>query len=512
MTDPARHDAVAEVDACVAAVAPRLRPPTVRRRDVVAVTGPWLAGVSSVLAALRERSRGHTFVESADLMVGEAPTAVVFVVSAASVITGSDCALLDAAATDTDVVIGVVAKIDLYRNWREVLADDRDELSAHAPRYRTVPWVGVAAAPERARPQLDKLVATLEDQLADPAAARRNRLRAWEHRLQTVAGHYERDARGAGRRAPLEALRAQRDDVLRQRRLAKSERNIAVRSQLQQARVQLSYLARNRCSALRCELQEDLAGLTRRGLLEFESYARSRVEQVLAEIDAGATTHLAYVAQVLDLTVDPPPAAAPAHPAITSPPVTSRRLETRLMMLLGAGFGLGVTLTLGRLLAGLTPGLNPAGIVACMAIGLAVTVWVVSTRGLLADRAMLDRWVGEATGSLRSAAEQLVANRVLAAESALSTALGELDEARSAQVRARVRVIDTELREQVAAAARAAALRDREMPALQTALATVRAELAEAGGIPTIACATPSCEGSDTRPRPDGCKSRDNLC
>ncbi|EUA43908.1 putative membrane protein [Mycobacterium xenopi 4042] len=41
---------------------------------------------------------------------------------------------------------------------------------------------------------------------------------------------------------------------------------------------------------------------------------------------------------------------------MAAPPLTSRRLETRLMTLLGAGFGLGVALTVSRLLANLAPG------------------------------------------------------------------------------------------------------------------------------------------------------------
>ncbi|WP_144208908.1 hypothetical protein [Mycobacterium tilburgii] len=54
------------------------------------------------------------FVESAELQPGEAPRAVVFVVSAAAQLTDSDCTLLDA-AEHTDVVIPVVSKIDVYR-------------------------------------------------------------------------------------------------------------------------------------------------------------------------------------------------------------------------------------------------------------------------------------------------------------------------------------------------------------------------------------------------------------
>jgi hypothetical protein len=475
----AAEDADDAVDAMVAAIGPRLGAPTTLRRDVVLVTGPWLAGVSGVVAALSERLPEHTFIESTDLAAGEAPTAVVFVVSAAAALTESDCALLDAAAADTDAVIGAVSKIDVHRAWADVLAADREALSAHAPRYRDVPWTGVAALPDRGDPQVDDLVAAVREQLADTDLARRNRLRAWESRLQNVADRYDRDADGAGRRARVEALREQRSGILRERRLSKSERTIALRSQAQQARVQLSYFARNRCASVRSELQEDAAGLTRRQLPVFESYTRGRIDEVVAEVDEGTTTHLADVAKSLGLAADPPAPAALPKIEMPAPQLKSRRLETRLMMLVGAGFGLGVALTLSRLLADLTPGLTVAGAVACAAIGLALTVWVVGTRGLLRDRALLDRWAGEATAQLRSALEQLVATRVLGVESSLAAALGEQDEVESARVTEQVGVIDTELREHAVVGARAAALRGREMPTLQAALEAVRAELGE---------------------------------
>jgi hypothetical protein len=469
------------VDAMVAGIGPRLGAPTTLRRDVVLVAGPWLAGVSGVVSALSERLTEYTFVESADLAPGEAPTAVVFVVSAATPLTESDCVLLDAATADTDAVIGVVSKIDVHRTWNDVLAANREALSAHAPRYRDVPWIGVAAVPDLGEPHVDDLVAAVREQLADTDLARRNRLRAWESRLQNIADRYDRDADGAGRRARVEALREQRSGILRERRLSKSERTIALRSQAQQARVQLSYFARNRCASLRSELQEDTAGLTRRQLPVFESYTRRRIDEVCAEVDEGTTTHLAGLAKSLGLAVDPPPSALPKI-EMPAPQLKSRRLETRLMMLVGAGFGLGVALTLSRLLADLAPGLTLAGAVACAAIGLALTVWVVGTRGLLRDRALLDRWAGEATAQLRSALEQLVATRVLGAESSLAAGLGEQDEVESARVTEQVGVIDTELREHAVVGARAAALRGREMPTLQAALEAVRAGLSEPTG------------------------------
>lgn len=168
-------------------------------------------------------------------------------------------------------------------------------------------------------------------------------------------------------------------------------------------------------------------------------------------------------------------------PTVVAPPLTSRRLEIRLTTLLGAGFGLGIALTLSRLVAGLTPGLAASGMVAGVAIGLAVTAWVVNARALLHDRVVVDRWTGEVTASLRSVVEQLVATRVVAVETLLSTAISERDDAENARVADQVSIIDGELREHAVAAARAAALRDREMPAVRAALEAVRAELGEPG-------------------------------
>ena len=67
--------------AVVLAIGPRLGAPVINRLDALLVTGPWLAGVTGVVAALNERLPEHRFVEATDLAAGEAPTAVVFVVS-----------------------------------------------------------------------------------------------------------------------------------------------------------------------------------------------------------------------------------------------------------------------------------------------------------------------------------------------------------------------------------------------------------------------------------------------
>jgi hypothetical protein len=272
------------------------------------------------------------------------------------------------------------------------------------------------------------------------------------------------------------ALRKNRDDILRGRRLSKSERTIALRSQIQQARVQLTYFARNRCASVRAELQEDAAGESRRRLARFESYVRTRAGEVVDEVDEGITTHLGDVATELDLSAPEPPPPMP-RPEVSKPPLKSRRLETQLTMILGAGFGFGVALAVTRLFAGLAPGLTVAGLVVGALVGLLLTVWVVGIRGLLQDRAVLDRWVSDVTAALRSTVEERVATRVLAAETSLTSDLSARDEVESVAAADRVAEIDAELREHAAATSKAAALRDRRLPPLQLALDAVRAEL-----------------------------------
>ncbi len=467
----------ADVDAELARIDPDLPAPVIVRRDAVLVVGPWLAGTSAVVAALRERLPDCVFAETVELPAGQAPTAVVFVVSATAPLTTSDCALLDAAAGDTDAVIAVVSKIDVHRTWRDVLEANRVLLAEHDPRYADVAWVGVAAAPDLGGPVVDDLAQKLRATVGEETLPRRNRLRAWENRLLTGNCRLDREVEGAGREARLADLREQRGATLRRYRLEKSERAIAVRSRVQQARVQLSYFARNRCTSVRTELQEDAAGVSRRGLGAFTERVGRRVAEIAVDVDEGVSRHLSATGAELGLPVELPASPAPPVPA-TVPPLKSRRLETRLMVLFGAGFGLGVALTLSRLFADLAPRWTVAGAVGCAVLGVALTLWLVGVRGLLHDRAVLDRWVAEITTGMRTAMEEWVATRVLAAESALSRSAAERDAVEGTRAEESVARIDREIREHTAARARALAARDQRAPTIIRALSVVRAELA----------------------------------
>jgi hypothetical protein len=469
------EQAVNDVDELIGALADGVPVPAAGHPDTVLVTGPWLAGVTSVVAALRDRLPELTVVEPAEA-AGDGAAVVVFVVSAAAPLAESDCALLDAAAAQTDAVIGVVSKVDVHQRWREVLETNRELVSGHHCRYRDMPWLGVAAAPQLGEPQVDALVEQIRGELADPQLCRRNRLRQWENAL--LAECRAHDAAADDQEEVANRIRARRADVLAERRVDRSRRAVNLRNALQQARVQLSYFSRSRCSSVLAELQEDAAAMRRRGVAEFPDYVRRRADEVISEVDEGITAHFADVTAELDVAPVSHPGAEAEPPApVGTPPLRSRRLETRLVMLLGAGFGLGVAVTASRLVADLAPGLTLAGAVVGAVLAVVVTMWVVGTRGLLQDRAVLDRWVGEVMAGVRAVTDQMVATRVLAAEAELTAALADREELATRQTAERIAEFDARLREQALARARAGAERARAVPELEQTLARVRAEL-----------------------------------
>lgn len=471
------REEVARVDALVAALNVDFGDqPDVTPRDVVLVVGPWLAGTTSLVAALRRAMPGREFVEVNDITPQDAPLAVVFAASAAAPLVDSDCALVDAAAAHTDLVIGVVTKIDVHIRWRDKLVADRSALAAHHRRYTTMTWVGAAAAPEVGEPDIDDLVVTLRRLLSDPGVPRRNRLRSWHTRIEGAIRRSRDEVAGVSREARMIALRDQRREVVRQSRTSRSEHSLALRSHLQQARMQLTYYARSRCTSVRTELAEDVGTATRRGLRAVEKSLPAQADEIVDDVNLVVTNHLTDMARTLGLT---PPAAEPPPPSppVPAPPLTSRRLENRLILVLGVGFGLGVALAMSRLVADLAPAYTAAGLVVGAAVGLAAALWIVSIRGLLHERAVVDRWVTDSTTVVRMVAEQLVATRVLHAETVLTAEDAELDATRAAAFADQLTNIDAELQEYALDGARAAAHSHRALPILRRARDAIRAEL-----------------------------------
>jgi hypothetical protein len=359
------------------------------RSHVIAVIGPPSAGVTSLATILAERLPDHAVVEGPGMA---APDAVVVVASAVAPLTESDVDLIDRAASSTDLVIAGVSKIDAHRGWREVLAADRVLLARRDARYRQVPWVGVAAAPDLGDPDVAELVDALRSGLAKPDLDARNRVRA-------------------------NALR--RDHRVPEQRSAGA---LAVRGDIQRARLSLVYYVRRRCARLGADLRAEAAELARGAAASFQHRVRDAATDFVAELDV---TIGRAVDGIAGLPSSTPEQSAP--PPLPAPRSASRRLETRLMVVLGGGFGLGVALTVSRLSSELGPGSDVVGLLAGGAVGLVLTAWVVGVRGVLHDRALMDRWVGEVIATVRNGGEEMVARRLLDAEIAFTTELAVRD-------------------------------------------------------------------------------------
>lgn len=338
------------------------------------VVGPPHAGVSSVAAVLRERLPDCTVTEDAC-----GADVVVLVASAVAPLTPSDCAALEAATQGGVSVVAAVTRIDAHRAWHEVLAADARALGAWQPRLADVPWVGVAAAPDVGEPDVGELVEAV--------------------RRALLAG-------GA-------TARPTRAGVVANRRVDRAKRVADVRHGLQRERVRLAGEVRRRCADLHAEFRAAAAELPRGASAAFEVEVQKRADAVAGELEVRIVDGLGEIAT--SAGVRPP--AAPGTAALelpVVPPAAARRGEARLTAALGAGFGLGVAMAAGRLLAGVLPAAVGYGI--GVLLGCALTSWLVMARKLLGDRAAAERWAYEAVSAMRWQLDAAVADAFVTAE------------------------------------------------------------------------------------------------
>ena len=167
---------------------------------------------------------------------------------------------------------------------------------------------------------------------------------------------------------------------------------------------------------MRAELQQQAAVASSREVAGFDQRVRSRVSQCADDFDDLIRCRFTELCRGQGMAV---PDIATIPPAWDGMPPRHRPAADSVTVVFATTFGLGVALTLGRLLVDLAGSATPWPLAGCGAAGVALTVWVVRARRLAASRLVLDRWVAEVSAGLRSALE----DRVLAAESSLLAAL-----------------------------------------------------------------------------------------
>ena len=341
----------------------------------IAVAGTPGSGVSTLAATLTSALPDHDVVEWTARQCGETPDVVVFTVTAAAPMTASQWALLGSVLkiTGQAAVVVAVSKIDLHRDWADVLEVNRRTWVAD----RVAPtWVAVAADPDIGDPQTDGLI----------DAVRHCR----------------------PRRAPVRDRRAQA---------------IEGRGELAQARLRLSRTIRSGCAELRGELHHQATRLDRRGLRDFRERALVRIAAAVAEWDQAMSEEFDAIMRGSGIDVaafpdEPPPAPFPA--ALPDGLPGADPTEVRLTMLIGVVFGLGAALTASRLLAGVVEGWAPA---AGAVVGLGLALWVIGARRLLSDRAAALRWTADVLAGARHTLEERVASRALVVEVAIGLAV-----------------------------------------------------------------------------------------
>ncbi|CAN3126507.1 hypothetical protein ACNUDN_01325 [Mycobacterium sp. smrl_JER01] len=392
---------------------------------LVLVAGPPRAGVTAMVDELRRRMPDNRFLEDVDEGCPGAPSMVLLVFSAVAAMSESDCALAESVAETTAAVVAVVSKIDDHRDWAGVLEQDRELLAVHAARFRDVPWTGAAASPRLGEPRMDDLVAVIAEQLGDPHLLARNTLHALSSRERLLAAERARLVRGSRARAA---------------RRAADRRAVVTR-----ARLAATHMARRRCGALRADLLAEVTSVSRYDMAGFVHRTQRRSAETLAAVEADVTAHtVAAVPGSAAGTVVPGSRGPAAGLELPRPALNGRRLETRLMAVLGAGFGLGVAVVVARFLTGIAPWPAPGAAAVGAVIGALTAAWVIRTRALLHDRAVLERWTAEGMAALRAAVEERVADRMLSIETAILSAGAMADE--DADAGLRIAAIEAELR------------------------------------------------------------------
>jgi hypothetical protein len=413
-----------------------------------------------------------------------AATCLLFVTDSSAPLTRCELDFLRAAADRVETVVFALAKTDRHRGWRQVLEENRELLSQHAPRFADAPihpvsarmWELAADAPRervemlRERSGIAELRGALEQLVAGRRAmlSEANTMRA----LSTVLGELsaklesEKRALSAGE-DEAESLRARRDELTAARRWSTRAWQVKLRGEIQHTKVELSHEVTRQIRELQNWFRRRIDGTDRRGLAELPEHVDAALRMASSRVAAMLSARLARVAETslaelfsdeeLDVIRAQFARGVRAPVAIRTPDKRPPRAEDKLLVFMGISGGLGIGRAAAMPLAGVGVSMfNPVVLPVTIALGLGAGWWMTRARKHLADKQHTKQWLTDAIADARSTLEQLVSEQLIEAEQQLSLALEDA-------LSKRIEAIDDELREVDKALKMDAAQRNREL-------------------------------------------------
>jgi hypothetical protein len=398
-------------------------------------------------------------------------TALVFVVDASGPFTAGELAFLRAAGERVETVVFALAKTDVFGGWRQILADNRALLAAHAPRFAGAPWYPCSArmfelaagAPSelaartlRERSGIAELQAAVQELVVGRSVmlTEANGLRALDTALAGLVATLQARCRtlSAGA-AEAEALHARRDELTAARRSSTRGWQLRLRGEIQRARVESGHDVNRRIRDVQSWFRQAIDAADRTALAGLPAQVDAGLRLVSGRLSDELARRLDRVAgaSLAELFTDEELAVLRAQPAggatvALTPRAPERRAPTaedKLLVFMGISGGFGAARVAALPLAGLGVAvLNPFVLPVTIVIGLGAGWWLARTRRHTADKQHMKQWLTEAIADTRSTMDQLVAEQLIEVEQQLSLALDDALGRRIEAIEAELREID----------------------------------------------------------------------
>jgi predicted GTPase len=396
-------------------------------------------------------------------------TALVFVVDASAPFTSTELQFLRDVGDRVETVVFVLAKVDMFRGWREILEADKQLLAQHAPRFADAVFHPVSArvfetaakAPNeqvaamlREKSGIATVQVALQELLVGRSAmlAEANTLRALSSALGGIKAKLQAESRAlSAGEAEAEQLRERRDQLQAERRTSTRGWQLKLRGEVQRTRVEVGHESsremrdaqthfRQRIEAAK---RDELAALPQQVDIALQTTSQ-RISMLLSQrlnhVTNVALSEL-FSAEELDV-IRAQFARAGGPPVVLRPPDKKPpTAEDKLLVFMGISGGVGGAKIAALPLAGIAI-LNPVVLPATIIIGLGAGWWMARTRKHASDKQHMKQWLVEAIADARSTLDQLVAEQLIEAEQQLSMALDEALTRRIESIEAELKEVD----------------------------------------------------------------------